>query len=81
MADVFYYTGYIGGVMKLPNFNNRYWFNYVSCELQLEQVINIPDNCLEDLKNRYKIGITVMHSHEGSYDWNREKENWETNLV
>ena len=81
MADVFYYTGYIGGVMKLPNFNNRYWFNYVSCELQLEQVINIPDNCLEDLKNRYKIGITVMHSHEGNYDWNREKENWETNLV
>lgn len=81
MSDVFYYTGYIGGVMKLPNFNNRYWFNYVSCELQLEEVINIPDNCLEDLKNRYKIGITVMHSHEGSYDWNREKENWETNLV
>ena len=81
MFDVFYYTGYISGVMKLPDFTSRYWFNFVSCDLAIETNINIPENCLEDLKNRYNEGITVMHSHEGSYDWNREKENWENSLL
>ena len=81
MFDVFYYTGYISGVMKTPDFPSRYWFNFVSCDLQLETVVNIPDNCLEDLKGRYKSGITVMHAHSGVYDWNREKENWENSLV
>ena len=81
MFDVFYYTGYISGVMKLPDFTSRYWFNFVSCDLALETNINIPENCLEDLKNRYNEGITVMHAHSGSYDWNREKENWENSLL
>ena len=81
MFDVFYYTGYISGVMKTPDFTSRYWFNFVSCDLQLETVVNIPDNCLENLKERYKSGITVMHAHSGVYDWNREKENWENSLI
>lgn len=81
MYDVFYYTGYISGVMKVPNTTSRYWFNFVSCDLQLESNVNIPDNCLADLKDCYKNGITVLHAHGGEYDWNREKENWEVSLM
>ena len=81
MFDVFYYTGYVSGVMKLPNFTSRYWFNFVSCDLAIETNVNIPENCLEDLKARYKDGITVMHVHDGNYDWNREKENWEVSII
>ena len=81
MFDIFYYTGYIMEVMKVPNETSRYWFNFVSCDLQIEMNVNIPKDILDDLKECYKNGITVMHDHSGVYDWNREKENWENSLI
>lgn len=77
--DMFHYTGYISGEMKIPNFNSRTWFNFVSCDAQFEEVVNIPDNCLNDLKERYKGGVTVMHYHN-KWNWERDYENWETSL-
>lgn len=78
--DMFHYTGYISGEMKIPNFNSRTWFNFVSCDAQFEEVVNVPDNCLNDLKERYKGGVTVMHYHNNKWNWERDYENWETSL-
>lgn len=80
LGDLFHYTGYVSGEMKKPDLNTRVWFNFISMDLQFEEVRNIPDSCLADLVDRYKQGVTVLHRHNNTYDFERIKENWEVSL-
>lgn len=82
LYDLFFYVGYMKEEQGTPDFYSRIWFNFVSCDLIFDEIVNIPDECLEDLISRFKGGITNMHMNEinsiKTWDWNRQYENWES---
>ena len=81
LYDLFFYTGYISNTLGLPKTNTRTRFNFVSCELVFEQVPNLPEDIVEDIKNRYSIGLTFLHRYNSIWDFEQKYENWETSLV
>lgn len=84
LADLFYYTGYTANDIKIPNLNTRYWFNFVQCEPVFENNLNVANNFVDDIKARFKDGVTIYHHHtanDKSWDWNQTNENWENYLV
>lgn len=78
MFDLFYYNGYAVNNKGIPSTNDRMWFNYVQCEPVFESVAD--SDFVNDLKERYKIGVTVYHNVDGEYDWEQQYENWENFL-
>ena len=86
LFDLFYYTGYATGEMKVPTLNTRYWFNFIQAEIVIkENRSNIPQNILDNIAERYMAGITDIHYHFISYAYrwgfSQEYENWETSLI
>lgn len=82
LARVFYYTGYAHPVQEIPNFKSRIWFNFVQCDPVFDdEATTIYNNYVDDIKNRFKIGITVYHNNNDEYDFNQTKENWETSIL
>ena len=82
LDDLFYYTGYISNELKVPVVNTRYWFNFLSCELEFVGTgKNLSEFVINDLKSRYKEGITFLHNHGGNWDFAQEKENWEVSVL
>lgn len=82
LADLFYYYGYTTDEIKIPTLNTRYWFNFVSCELELTGLDkNISDVCKENLIQRYRDGATFLHEHNSNWDFDQIKENWEVSLL
>ena len=81
--DLFHYCGYARNIQEKPNFTSRYWFNYVQCNLDDQDVDSTPllNNYIDDIKSRWSAGVTVYHCHDGEYDWNQQYENWETGIV
>ena len=65
LFDLFYYTGYATNNIEMPNFNSRYWFNYIQCEPVFKQRFNTYDNFMADMKLRYAQGVTIYHEHFG----------------
>lgn len=82
LARVFYYTGYAHPLQEIPNWSSRYWFNYVQCTpyFNNEQTC-VYHNYINDIKARLGLGVTVYHEHNGEYDLDQTKENWETWLI
>jgi len=82
LLDLFYYTGYIDGTNKVPNVTTRKWFNFLSCDLVINEDNNLTDDIINDIKAKYAMGVTFMHCNTinsvKTWDWNQEKENWET---
>ena len=78
ILDLFYYTGYISNELKIPERDTRYWFNYIQCDPEIIPLKNIPLSMIEELKNRYMDGLTILHNHSNSWDFEQVKENWET---
>lgn len=82
IADLFYYTGYRHNKLEKPNLESRYWFNFIQCSPIFNEEGDTPYNdYIDDVKIRYESGVTVYHSHNGSYDWNQELENWEVSIL
>ena len=82
LADLFYYYGYTTDEIKIPEVNTRYWFNFLSCELEFTGLDkNISDLAKDNLIQRYNAGITFLHEHNGEWDFDQVKENWETILL
>lgn len=82
VKDLFYYFGYNEDKRAIPNLNSRLWFNYIECEPVFQENQNLVyKNYLDDIRQRFMNGITVYHKVNNTYDWNQEKENWETNLI
>ena len=83
--DLMFYGGYSHTQNELPNVNSRYWFNYIQCTPVFREEADTPYNdYLDDLRARYENGVTVYHRRNGVstvYNWNQEKENWETWLA
>ena len=80
LADLYYYQGYSTNEQKVPELNTRKWFNFIQCEAVLTNDKNLDDKYLDNLKERYAIGVTVMHKVDNSWDWAQEKGNLETFL-
>ncbi len=82
LDDLFYYTGYISNELGIPEVNTRYWFNFLSCELEFTGLgKNLSELVINDLKQRYQSGVTFLHNHEGVWDFAQEFENWEVSLL
>ena len=82
VARVFYYLGYSHPVQEIPDFNSRVWFNFVQCDAVFnDEATCIYNKYIDDIKTRFKMGITVYHDVENQYDFDQEMENWETSIL
>ena len=85
LCDLFFYAGYKSDRMGIPTHNNRVNFDYLECDAVIENVSSIPNDCLEELINSFKNGITYLHRVEryagNTWDFAQEYENWETWLL
>lgn len=81
LFDLFYYCGYATQEYKIPTLNTRKWFNYIQADVVFKTSYNLPEDVLEDIKQRYAIGITCLHKVNGSWDFTQTKENWEVSII
>lgn len=82
LNDLFFYAGYRSDRMGLPNHNTRVHFDYLECEASLESVRSIPAECLTELVNSFKSGVTYIHYVSGvGWDFAQSKENWEVSIL
>ena len=85
LFDLFYYCGYATNEMKVPDLHSRYWFNYIQAELEINATSNLPKFVEDDLVNRFKEGLTILHgrivNNTLTWDFEQEKENWEISLI
>ena len=82
LADLFYYFGYTTDEIKIPEVNTRYWFNFLSCNLEFTGLDkNISELARDNLVQRYNAGATFLHQHNSEWDFEQIKENWETSLL
>ena len=82
LDDLFYYGGYKSDEIKTPVVNTRYWFNFLSCDLEFTNVTaNISEICKQDLIQKFKDGVTFLHKHNSKWDFDQEKENWEVSII
>ena len=83
--DLFFYAGYRSGRMGLPNHNTRVNFDYLECDPTFENLGSIPNDCLEQLVNAFKTGVTYLHetsrTTKTKWDFRQEYENWEVSLL
>lgn len=86
LLDLFHYCGYKHPRHEVPNVTSRYWFNFIQCDPVFSNEGQLVwQNYLDDIRARYRAGVTVYHRHPGvlntAYDWNQTHENWEIGLV
>lgn len=82
--DLFYYAGYNSGRMGIPNHSTRYNFDYLECDAMFEKISAIPDDCLQELVNAFKNGVTYLHKTgrvTDKWDIDQKYENWENSLL
>ena len=77
--DLFFYAGYRSDRMAIPTHHNRVNFDYLECDASLENVASIPNDCLDELINCFKNGVTYLHktNREDKWDFSQKYENWE----
>lgn len=80
--NLFRLTGYSCNDYQIPSFNTREWYNFVQCKAVFDESNwRYGQDFLADIKSRFEVGITVYHKVDNGYDWNQEKENFESWLV
>lgn len=85
----FHLYGYNTLEYKKPNLETRYHFNYIQMELVNYEVnvSTITTEVLEDIKERFRKGITILHAHfnetldRATVDFSQIKENYERVLI
>ena len=81
VGDLFYYCGYKLDVQDIPNITSRYWFNFVQAELVLNDSNNLSSDIEEDIKARFRDGVTFFHYRNEQFNLAQDKENWEISLL
>ena len=80
--NLFRLTGYGCDKYEVPVTDTRVWYNYIQCSPNIDEAQWLyGKDILDDIKSRYQTGVTRYHAVDGEYDWNQEKENFETWLV
>ena len=79
LLDLFYYYGYKTNRIGVPYINTRYWFNFVQCDLELQDILSnyIPDECKEMIVLKFSQGVTFMHKQNNEWDIEQTKNNIE----
>ena len=80
LKDLFFYAGYNSGRMGKPNHNTRINFDYLECDASFEKLASIPQDCLTELINCFKNGVTYLHKTSRTsdkWDFEQKYENWE----
>lgn len=82
LSSLFYYYGYATNRQKIPNLNNRHWFNFIQCspDFDFSELSPTFQNVIEEVTQKLKDGVTIFHYHNG-YDLAQSKENWETWII
>ena len=82
--DLFFYGGYATNKMAVPTHNNRVNFDFLQCNAEIEKIGNMSDECLSELINCFKTGVTYLHKTDRTskkWDFAQEYENWEVSLM
>lgn len=83
LYNLFFFAGYNSQRMGLPNHNTRLNFDYLECDAVINKIANIPDDCLSELINSFKNGVTYIHKTNRTtdkWDFDQKYENWEKSL-
>lgn len=83
LNDLFFYAGYYSNRIGLPNHNTRVNFDYLEADAVIEKTDNIPNDCLEELINSFKNGVSYIHKTaraSNKWDLAQQYENWEKTL-
>lgn len=76
--DLFRLTGYACNEYEIPNFDTRIYYNFVQCKPDfVEKQWTFGQDFLNDIKQKFEIGVTIYHKYNNSYDFLQEKENYE----
>ena len=81
LLDMFYYGGYsCNNIKGLPDMYSRTNWNFIQCEPVLQPVneTNIYQKYLDDIKERFAIGLTVFHN---ATDFNQVSNNTEISIA
>ena len=84
LNDLFFYAGYSSNRMGIPNHHTRLNFDYLECDASIQAVATIPEECLGELINCFKNGITYLHKTDRAtdkWDFAQKYENWEITLM
>ena len=84
LKELFFYAGYNSGRMGLPNHNTRVNFDYLECDASLECLASMPSECVDELVNAMKSGITYLHKTSRTsdkWDFDQKYENWEKSVL
>ena len=82
--NLFFYAGYNSGRMGLPSHNTRVNFDYLECDASIECLASMPEDCVEELVNAFKSGVTYLHKTNRTtdkWDFAQKYENWEVSLL
>ena len=83
LYNLFFFAGYNSQRMGLPSHNTRLNFDYLECDAVIEKTANIPDDCLSELINSFKNGVTYIHKTNRTtdkWDFEQKYEHWEISL-
>lgn len=76
--NLFRLTGYACDDYAVPTFDTRLYYNFVQCKADFAELSwSYGQNILNDIKQRFEVGVTVFHKYNNNYDWLQEKENFE----
>lgn len=77
--ELFRITGYACNDYGIPSFDTREFYNFVQCKPDFdESTWRYGQEFLDDIKARFQVGVTDYHRVDNTYDWNQEKENFES---
>lgn len=83
LYNLFFFAGYNSQRMGLPSHNTRLNFDYLECDAVINKIASIPDDCLTELVNAFKYGVTYIHKTKRTtdkWDFDQKYENWEKSL-
>ena len=81
LDDLFFYCGYVINEQGKPNVNTRRSFNFVQASLMVNHTNNLPNEIVDDIKEKFEQGVTFLHYSFNKFDFNQDKENIERSIL
>lgn len=75
LGDLYYYQGYSTQEQKVPTHNNRKWFDFLQCQADIKNTKNLDQKFIDNMKDRFAIGVTYYHNVSSQWDLDQTKGN------